>query len=162
MTSCGLAGVIPSEMASWSARLTYVPVGEVLTPDGCQSDLPTPLFTLSLIESSFSVCRRLRLNDNRLEGTLPLMLSLLTQLTELDLSGNAFTGPVPASICSMPVLEELYLDNNTLASLPACLPSLLNLRYRGLSHASDAKFIRISLLVTAPLCSRVGSSESWT
>ena len=46
----------------------------------------------------------LRLNNNRLTGTIPLSFGNFTKLTELDLSNNQLTGVIPDIFANLQIL----------------------------------------------------------
>ncbi|KAH1218054.1 Protein STRUBBELIG-RECEPTOR FAMILY 3 [Glycine max] len=59
--------------------------------------------------------RTLSLSANRLNGSIPDALSLLTQLSNLDLSNNNLSGQLPSSTGSLSSLTTLHLQNNQLS-----------------------------------------------
>ncbi|RDX68899.1 Protein STRUBBELIG-RECEPTOR FAMILY 3, partial [Mucuna pruriens] len=59
--------------------------------------------------------RSLSLLGNRLNGSIPDALSLLTQLSNLDLSNNNLSGQLPSSTGSLSSLTTLHLQNNQLS-----------------------------------------------
>ncbi|KAK7331887.1 hypothetical protein VNO80_28630 [Phaseolus coccineus] len=59
--------------------------------------------------------RSLSLSGNRLNGSIPDALSLLTQLSNLDFSNNNLSGPLPSSTGSLSSLTTLHLQNNKLS-----------------------------------------------
>lgn len=58
--------------------------------------------------------RTLSLSGNKLNGSIPDALSLLTQLSNLDLANNNLTGQLPSSMGSLSSLTTLLLQNNQL------------------------------------------------
>ncbi|MGC9398704.1 MAG: hypothetical protein ACP5HM_06170 [Anaerolineae bacterium] len=80
---------------------------------------------------------RLDLSDNRLSGTLPEDLGLLTDLTHLDLSGNRLQGLVPPNLGHPRRLRLLDLSRNRLRGpIPPRLQLLVHLRTLDL-HANQ-------------------------
>ena len=71
----------------------------------------------------------LELYNNRLVGTIPPSLGMLTGLQMLYLYGNQLVGTIPSSLGQMTALEALYLDSNSLTgTIPSTLRQLTNLR----------------------------------
>jgi hypothetical protein len=101
----------------------------------------------------------LNLRGNFMEGSLPVVLGDLSQLTTfvinentltgdltgfdfakfpslkiLDLSSNGFTGPFPATVYSMPAIEVLVMDDNDFTGeISASIANLLTLGKLGLA-----------------------------
>lgn len=66
------------------------------------------------------VVTNLHLTDLGLNGPIPLAVTLLKNLTELDLDGNKLEGPMNPYMGCMESLKELDLANNTLwGTIPA-------------------------------------------
>ena len=61
----------------------------------------------------------LRLDGNRLTGTVPSKLAALTKLTHIDLAGNSIEG------CVQPLLRAAARHNLALLGLPDCAPRTL-------------------------------------
>ena len=61
------------------------------------------------------VVRRLSLEQNNLQGNIPMNLHLLNNMTHLNLSGNRIHGEIPKSFSSIVTLEEFYLHDNLLS-----------------------------------------------
>ena len=71
----------------------------------------------------------LRLAGNDLHGQIPMALSSLSVLEELDLAGNWLTGEIPSALGDMANLEFLDLSYNWLSGgIPSALGALANLR----------------------------------
>ena len=51
------------------------------------------------------LARYLVLKDTDLQGTLPLALTVLGNLTHLDLSGNSFSGTIPSRLSALSKLK---------------------------------------------------------
>ena len=74
---------------------------------------------------------------NQLTGSIPAALSRLLQLQNLDLSENQLEGGIPATLGNLSKLQTLHLwDNDLTGSIPAALGSLSKLQYLYL-HAND-------------------------
>ena len=74
---------------------------------------------------------------NQLTGSIPAALSRLSQLQNLDLSENQLEGGIPATLGNLSKLQTLHLwDNDLTGSIPAALGSLSKLQYLYL-HAND-------------------------
>lgn len=78
--------------------------------------------------------KRIIVNDNFLNGTLPLQLPLFTQMEVFDMSYNSLSGTVPDFSRSMPRVLKLHLAGQNIkgtgglsGSLPHALSSLLDL-----------------------------------
>ena len=99
----------------------------------------------------------LRLQDNRVGGTIPAELSQLVRLEELSLSDNELTGEIPADLGRLSNLEELSLSDNELTGeIPADLGQLssllwINLDDNQLSGSVPAELGQISNLLTMDL-----------
>jgi len=75
------------------------------------SNTPCAWFGVSCSTQHVSV---LALADNRLNGTLPEGLSLLTSLQELHLDGNSLSGPIPLSYKNLKQLKTFSFNNTQL------------------------------------------------
>ena len=74
---------------------------------------------------------------NQLTGSIPAALSRLSQLQNLDLSENQLEGGIPATLGNLSKLQTLHLwDNDLTGSIPTALGSLSKLQYLYL-HAND-------------------------
>jgi len=80
----------------------------------------------------------LSLYENNIEGSIPLTISNLKNLTHLDLSTNKFTGVLPASIGDMTTLTYLFLASNEFDAgpIPDYLQNLSSLRELSLKRTS--------------------------
>jgi len=72
--------------------------------------------------SSDNQVERITLTQNRLKGTLPQELFLVTSLTSLDLNSNNLWGTVPPEIQYLASMRQLVLANNVLSG--SCPPSI--------------------------------------
>ena len=87
---------------------------------------------IKLLENSLRI---LILSDNLLEGEIPVELSRLASLEELDLSYNQFEGSIPNVIGSLLNLEHLNLSRNYLSgSIPGTFWRLEELNSLNLSN----------------------------
>jgi Leucine-rich repeat (LRR) protein len=69
-----------------------------------------------------STITHLYLGENRLQGSFPTMIPLMTNLRLLSLAYNAFTGTLPSAICSLRSLHSFGIASNYFhGSLPNCL-----------------------------------------
>ena len=65
------------------------------------------------------------LGNNSLNGSIPIEISLLKVLHQLDLSQNKFSGNIPVQISNLTNLEKLYLSRNRLSGeIPDSLKKL--------------------------------------
>lgn len=82
----------------------------------------------SSIGSISSSLTSLALGNNRLGGTIPLELFLLSNLQVLRLDQNDFTGPLPIEIGQLSSLMELNISHNdltgTVPPVVSAMPSL--------------------------------------
>ncbi|KAM3405793.1 hypothetical protein ACQJBY_000046 [Aegilops geniculata] len=67
-------------------------------------------------------------------GSIPPILSKLSNLVELSLGSNHLSGEIPPEICTLPNLHKLKLSSNQLSgSLPTQIEKLSNLGYLDIS-----------------------------
>ncbi len=94
----------------------------------------------------------LNVSNNKLSGSLPAEVRLLSKLTVLNLAHNNFTG-VPAEIGQLKELRVLDLSNNPITGLPIELGNLSKLEKLDLSGTryskTDLQTIREKLPRTA-------------
>jgi Leucine-rich repeat (LRR) protein len=76
-----------------------------------------------------------RLNDNKLEGTINDSVRLLTRMEEFNLRKNKLTGKMPQNIGALIKLKKLDLSGNKLDSeIPANIGQLADLTYLDISE----------------------------
>jgi hypothetical protein len=89
----------------------------------------TATIVSEMSSSNENVVTSLILNDNRLHGTFPPDLGLLSGLTLVDLSLNLLCGPIPATIGQWQSIEHFDLhvevDTNRICILNGTLPSTI-------------------------------------
>ena len=88
---------------------------------------------IGTIPSSIGLVTTLRflsLTQNRISGTIPASLADLTSLESLDWEDSSLSGTLPSSIGNIRTLSSLYLSLNSLSgSLPTSLGFLTRLTY---------------------------------
>lgn len=91
---------------------------------------------LSPCDQDGETFRVLALHDNRLNGTLPAELGLLTDLHTLDLVTHPLlSGPLPDTLAQVTNLRNLILSDNALTGpFPANIANHSELQYLDLSH----------------------------
>ena len=77
-----------------------------------------------LTHSFFLHVEGLLLDDNRLEGPIPVQLSLLTDLRVLTLAKNVLTGSIPDALCNMSLSELTFSEDCSVC--PCCKSCLSN------------------------------------
>ena len=78
--------------------------------------------------------QKLNLTNNRLRGSIPAELGLLTELTNLELSKNQLSGVIPPQLAQLAKLRNLILSHNLLkGAIPASFGQLSQLTYLFLS-----------------------------
>eukprot|EP00298_Acanthocystis_sp_HF-20_P017740 c21818_g1_i2.p1 GENE.c21818_g1_i2~~c21818_g1_i2.p1 ORF type:complete len:404 (-),score=125.87 c21818_g1_i2:37-1248(-) len=78
-----------------------------------------PIFSLPL--------RILYLNSNRIEGSIPSEIGLMSLLTELQLGSNFFSGNIPTQISLIKALHYLDISHNNFTGTIPPLPSSISL-----------------------------------
>ncbi|XP_076891495.1 uncharacterized protein LOC143542922 [Bidens hawaiensis] len=80
---------------------------------------------------------QLTLDPAGYSGTLPPLVSQLTQLITIDLSDNRFHGPIPNSLFSLPNLQTLILAGNSFSGVsPPAITNLKRIQTLDVSHNS--------------------------
>ncbi|KAG6505705.1 hypothetical protein ZIOFF_038070 [Zingiber officinale] len=86
--------------------------------------------TTTLANPSQITVTGIDLNHGVLQGSLPVELSLLSDLTLLHLNSNAFRGTLPGSLKNLRLLYELDVSNNQLGGgFPSVILELPSLRF---------------------------------
>ncbi|KAJ4907066.1 disease resistance family protein / LRR family protein [Raphanus sativus] len=128
LSSNELSGEIPAVLGDLP-RLKYLD----LSQNSFQGQIHRFLDALSKNKGNSSLLS-LRLNFDRLEGTLPESFGELWNLEILELTGNHFTGSIPSSVGNMASLKKLDISFNDMdGTIPDSLGKLeelvdLNLR----------------------------------
>ncbi|MBT1699239.1 hypothetical protein KK083_20245 [Fulvivirgaceae bacterium PWU4] len=85
--------------------------------------------------SLMSQVTQIQLNANHLSGSLPSSLGSLSKLLWLRFDTNQLTGTVPASLGNLPMIQHLYFDGNALTgTIPPALGNLSSLLVLSLSN----------------------------
>ncbi|XP_022870741.1 LRR receptor-like serine/threonine-protein kinase EFR [Olea europaea var. sylvestris] len=102
--SCGIKGLIPSEIGNLSNLIWLEMGGNELT-----GKIPDTLSQLKKVQ-------KLSLNDNKLGGTIPVNLCGLVNMYHLDLGNNNLSTHLPTCLGDLTSLQELNLSYNSLSS----------------------------------------------
>ncbi|KAE9458171.1 hypothetical protein C3L33_09927, partial [Rhododendron williamsianum] len=113
--------------------------------------------------SYFPLLLRLDLKYNRLTGTIPANIGLLSNLVYLDLSTNSFSGTIPLSVANLTKVVELDFGRNTITGQldPRLFPN------RGSSQAKTGllslqRLLFQNTLLSGPLPPEIGNLEDLT
>jgi len=94
-------------------------------------DLTQPIDTWSAVTVTDDRVTALKLNVANViasEWELPNEVALLTEITDLRINSNKLTGSIPEAVYSLPKLQKLYFQNNNLTgSLSSALGNLSEL-----------------------------------
>jgi gliding motility-associated-like protein len=107
--------------------------GVALNPEGCVDQLDLELDalngTLPVELGNLTNITRINLSNNpNLTGNIPNSITNLITLTHLNLGGCNLNGPIPANIGNLNLLEELNLRSNQLTgTIPASIGNLAEL-----------------------------------
>ncbi|KAL8472819.1 hypothetical protein ACS0TY_029221 [Phlomoides rotata] len=72
----------------------------------------------------------LKLFNNNLSGSMPELLGMNSDLVEIDVSGNNLEGPLPPNLCSRKKLERLIIFNNRISgTIPDSYGECITLLY---------------------------------
>ncbi|MEN8216812.1 MAG: leucine-rich repeat domain-containing protein [Pseudomonadota bacterium] len=95
---------------------------------------------------NLSSLQYLGLSENQLSGSIPPELSHLNDLQWLTLDGNQLSGSIPPELANLINLENIYLNDNQLSgSIPTELGNLINL------ERLDLSFNQLSVSISAEL-----------
>ncbi|CAM6009843.1 unnamed protein product [Sphagnum balticum] len=115
LSSLGLEGVLPPAIGNLSQLEALILVGN----PNLGGPIPQELGNTNLAY--------LDLHDNAFNGSIPVTLGLLQDLTILDLSGNDLSGPIPPQLGNASQLETLLLNNNNLTgTIPVSSTNIYN------------------------------------
>ncbi|KAL0710717.1 hypothetical protein Bca4012_017695 [Brassica carinata] len=118
MSSNELSGEIPAVLGDLP-QLKHLDLSE----NSFQGQIHRFLDTLS--KNKGNSLLSLRLNFDRLEGTLPESLGALRNLEILELTGNSFTNSIPSTIGNMGSLKKLDISYNSMnGKIPESLGKL--------------------------------------
>jgi Leucine-rich repeat (LRR) protein len=74
-------------------------------------------------------------NNNKITGTIPTEIGLLTELASLSITNATLTGTIPTEIGNLVKMRRMWLyDNQLTGSIPAELNSLTELEVLELHH----------------------------
>jgi hypothetical protein len=137
----GIRGPIPSEIGNLTRLKEFVATGTALTgslpPEICHmASLERLMLQHTQLTGTLPSCMggdyanvnggneknrnmphltTFHVQDNALNGTLPIMLGLLSNLQELQLQNNNFSGQVPPSIANLTQIVTFDLSNNQMS-----------------------------------------------
>ncbi|KAK8278152.1 hypothetical protein V6Z11_D09G022300 [Gossypium hirsutum] len=128
LSSCGLSGELPPSLGkltqlefldiSYNDNINENLVTLNLSQCGIVGRIPSALGQLTSLQS-------LILSGNQINGSIPLEIGYLRNLTFLGLYNNRLVDSIPITLYQLTNLEILYLDNNQLqGSIPSCVGSL--------------------------------------
>ncbi|XP_058203880.1 MDIS1-interacting receptor like kinase 2-like [Rhododendron vialii] len=113
--------------------------------------------------SYFPLLLRLDLKYNKLTGTIPTNVGLLSNLVYLDLSTNSFSGTIPLSVANLTKVVELDFGRNAITGQldPRLFPD------RGSSQAKTGllslqRLLFQGTLLSGPLPAEIGNLEDLT
>lgn len=125
LSNNSLTGIIPRSIS----RLNSISV-LYLNANQIEGEIPLPSKPGKLSSLSF-----VRLQNNRLSGTIPSSIGYLTSLQRLSLANNQLKGHIPSSLGNLKSLTELYLSHNQLSGqLPRSIGGISELLYLSISH----------------------------
>jgi len=105
--------------------------------------------SIPVVLSNLSNLETLYLNNNQLTGTIPTELSSLSSLTRLYLGNNQLNGSIPSILNNFPLLERLDLQNNQLTgAIPTEINNLSNLSF---CYINGNSFSELPLLTSTSI-----------
>ncbi|MCD9640281.1 hypothetical protein HAX54_025483 [Datura stramonium] len=125
LSNNSLTGIIPRSIVKlYSISILYLNANQL------EGEIPLPSKPGQLSSLSF-----LRLQNNRLSGTIPKSIGYLTSLQRLSLANNQLKGSIPSSLGNLKSLTELYLSYNQLSGqLPRSIGGISELLFLSISH----------------------------
>ncbi|KAE9452917.1 hypothetical protein C3L33_15180, partial [Rhododendron williamsianum] len=160
----GTARVLKPDSSNWTAvagTFEYIALGNVTGLNLAYTGLQGTLDHLNF--SYFPLLLRLDLKVNRLNGTIPTNICLLSNLVYLDLSTNSFSGTIPLSVANLTKVVELDFGRNPITGQldPRLFPD------RGSSQAKTGllslqRLLFQSTLLSGPLPPEIGNLEDLT
>ncbi|KAG6719137.1 hypothetical protein I3842_04G188300 [Carya illinoinensis] len=130
-----IKGQIPVQLLIGLENLEYLN----LTDNSFDGQVPAEIGNLTKL-------RHLRLGMNKLNGTIPGEIRLLSNLETLELNDNLFQGPIPSSVGNLTMLLKLNLANAGLnSSIPEELSFCINLTSLDLSKNNLTELISLQL-----------------
>lgn len=107
-----------------------------------------------------SSLRTLSLYNNQIHGTIPSQFGFLTSITELGLSNNSLSGTIPVqALGQLTQLRQLYLSHNPL--LNGTLPEL-ELLQSNWSNVVDLDVLNGTLVTLVDRNTTVNTTETFT
>ncbi|MDD3685468.1 MAG: hypothetical protein PHE56_01755 [Bacteroidales bacterium] len=146
--SCGLNGIIPSEIGNLTALQTIQLIGNNNLSGSIPSEigdlddlLKLEIYNCNLTGfipsaiANMSSIKELNLSENQLAGIIPPEFGNMLTLEKVNISVNQLSGSIPEEIGNLTSLIEIDLSNNQLSgSIPLEIWHLSNLRHLYLTN----------------------------